>query len=188
MSTFSIRDRKVFIQVEMPYRAVFDLEIGKLTGDKVAVLPSTSWAINRMEQAEDQEMVSDEQLDECREWLLDQDFVVQLPADSDSHLVIELRGGPARWEMKRDETEAAVDDAPTFDDEPPSGRDFDDLDGGDLDFADPGGNSALSAESPSNPRDQPCPTCGCPNCLTLKDVKLHYQCDRCADRAERGFD
>lgn len=62
--------------------------------------------------------------------------------------------------------------------------DYDDRD----DFADPGGNSALRAASRSNPRNRPCPTCGKANRLTPKDVALGYQCDRCADRAERGRD
>ena len=56
-----------------------------------------------------------------------------------------------------------------------------------LEFADPGGNSALRAASRSNPRNLPCPTCDEPNRLTPKDVALHYQCDRCADQAERGW-
>jgi len=56
-----------------------------------------------------------------------------------------------------------------------------------LEFADPGGNSALRAASRSNPRNLPCPTCGEPNWLTPKDVALHYQCDVCADRAEGGW-
>ena len=55
-------------------------------------------------------------------------------------------------------------------------------------FADPGGNSALRAETPDNPRDRPCPTCGRENVLTRLDVQLGYQCDRCADAAERGVD
>ena len=55
-------------------------------------------------------------------------------------------------------------------------------------FADPGGNSALRAETPDNPRIHPCPTCGAPNRLTPIDVARGYQCDRCADRAERGLD
>ena len=55
-----------------------------------------------------------------------------------------------------------------------------------MEFADPGGNSALRAASRSNPRNLPCPTCGEPNRLTPKDVALHYQCDTCADRAEGG--
>ena len=54
------------------------------------------------------------------------------------------------------------------------------------DFADPGGNSALRAATPDNPRNLPCPTCGCANRLTPKDKALGYQCDPCADRAERG--
>jgi len=53
-------------------------------------------------------------------------------------------------------------------------------------FADPGGNSALRAETPDNPRNLPCPTCGEPNRLTPLDVAAHYQCDQCADLLERG--
>jgi hypothetical protein len=53
-------------------------------------------------------------------------------------------------------------------------------------FADPGGNSALHAASPDNPRDQPCPTCGDENVLTRRDVASFYQCDRCSDLVERG--
>lgn len=55
-------------------------------------------------------------------------------------------------------------------------------------FADPGGNSALRAATPNNPRDRPCPTCGRKNVLTRIDVQRRYQCDRCADAAERGWD
>lgn len=51
-------------------------------------------------------------------------------------------------------------------------------------FADPGGRSALRRETPDNPRDRPCPTCGAENVLTRIDVKRGYQCNRCADRAE----
>lgn len=54
----------------------------------------------------------------------------------------------------------------------------------DLDFADPGGRSALRAATPDNPRNLPCPTCKRPNMLTPKDVALHYQCNICADAAE----
>lgn len=54
----------------------------------------------------------------------------------------------------------------------------------DLDFADPGGNSALRAASKSNPRNLPCPNCGAKNRLTPADRALGYQCDSCADRAE----
>ena len=63
--------------------------------------------------------------------------------------------------------------------------DFDDL----MDrgvFADPGGNSALRAETRDNPRNLPCPTCGAPNSLTPADVSRGYQCDDCADRDEFG--
>ncbi len=56
-----------------------------------------------------------------------------------------------------------------------------------MDFADPGGNSALRAASPTNPRTLPCPNCEEPNRLTPKDRALGYQCDTCADQAERGF-
>jgi len=57
-----------------------------------------------------------------------------------------------------------------------------------LDFADPGGGSALRAASRSNPRTLPCPTCGQPDRLTPRDVAHHYQCDSCADAAESGRD
>jgi len=53
-------------------------------------------------------------------------------------------------------------------------------------FAEPGGNSALRASSPSNPRNLPCPTCETPSVLTPADVRRGYQCDRCADYAEYG--
>ena len=56
-----------------------------------------------------------------------------------------------------------------------------------LDFADPGGNSALRAASRSNPRNLPCPTCGEPNRLTPADRRQGYQCDDCADRAEGTY-
>jgi hypothetical protein len=58
----------------------------------------------------------------------------------------------------------------------------------DLDFADPGGRSALRAASKRNPRNLPCPTCGAKNRLTPRDRALGYQCDSCADRIERGYD
>lgn len=51
-------------------------------------------------------------------------------------------------------------------------------------FADPGGRSALRAETPDNPRIHSCPTCGEPSRLTTIDVAHGYQCDTCADRAE----
>lgn len=66
-------------------------------------------------------------------------------------------------------------------------EDFDDEDDFDLNFADPGGRSALRAATPDNPRIHPCPTCGAPDRLTQKDVNLGYQCDTCADRDEGRF-
>ncbi len=56
-----------------------------------------------------------------------------------------------------------------------------------IDFADPGGKSALRATSRKNPRNLPCPTCKVPNRLTPADVTLGYCCDTCADRNEGGF-
>lgn len=53
-------------------------------------------------------------------------------------------------------------------------------------FANPGGNSALRAASPRNPRNLPCPTCEAPNRLTPADRACGYQCDSCADQDERG--
>ena len=66
-------------------------------------------------------------------------------------------------------------------------RDYEDdlIDG--VGFADPGGRSALRAATPNNPRDQPCPNCGDENVLTQIDRQRGYQCDRCADFAERGW-
>lgn len=58
----------------------------------------------------------------------------------------------------------------------------------DMDFAEPGGRSALRAATHSDPRNKPCPTCRSANRLTSRDVSLGYQCDTCADRAERGCD
>lgn len=51
-------------------------------------------------------------------------------------------------------------------------------------FAEPGGNSALRAASPSNPRNLDCPTCGAKNVLTPEDRRRGYQCNSCADAAE----
>lgn len=67
-----------------------------------------------------------------------------------------------------------------YDDDREDRFEFDD------DFADPGGNSALRAETPDNPRDRPCPTCGDEDVLTREDVMRGYQCDSCANAAERG--
>lgn len=65
---------------------------------------------------------------------------------------------------------------------------YDDQEEFHIDFMDPGGNSALRAATKDNPRNLPCPTCEEPNRLTPADVELGYQCDACADRAERGGD
>jgi predicted RNA-binding Zn-ribbon protein involved in translation (DUF1610 family) len=54
-------------------------------------------------------------------------------------------------------------------------------------FADPGGNSALRAETRDNPRNLPCPKCGAEDVLTPADVARHYVCDHCADATERGY-
>jgi len=53
-----------------------------------------------------------------------------------------------------------------------------------IDFANPGGRSALRAARRNNPRNLPCPTCGEPNRLTPADKARGYQCDSCADRDE----
>ncbi len=53
-----------------------------------------------------------------------------------------------------------------------------------LDFAEPGGRSALRAARRGNPRNLPCPTCKQPNRLTPADRARGYQCDSCADAAE----
>jgi hypothetical protein len=64
--------------------------------------------------------------------------------------------------------------------------DYDDRDDNRSMFADPGGNSALRAATKDNPRNLPCPNCGAKNRLTPADRARHYQCDVCADLAERG--
>jgi len=51
-----------------------------------------------------------------------------------------------------------------------------------IEFADPGGRSALRA----GPRIYSCPTCNAPNRLSAADVHEGYQCDACADSLERG--
>ena len=56
-----------------------------------------------------------------------------------------------------------------------------------IQFADPGGNSALRAATKSNPRNLPCPKCKAPNRLTPADRARGYQCDDCADACERGY-
>lgn len=55
-----------------------------------------------------------------------------------------------------------------------------------IQFANPGGKSALRAASKANPRNRSCPNCKQRNVLTPEDVRRGYQCDKCADRAEHG--
>jgi hypothetical protein len=54
-------------------------------------------------------------------------------------------------------------------------------------FADPGGDSALHAESKRNPRNLPCPTCGEPNRITPRDRASGYHCDDCARQLEMDY-
>jgi hypothetical protein len=67
-----------------------------------------------------------------------------------------------------------------------------DEDGPDMDWGDPepilfkDDRSALRAATQTNPRNLPCPNCGEPNRLTPADRAQGYQCDSCADLAERG--
>lgn len=56
-----------------------------------------------------------------------------------------------------------------------------------IEFADPHGKSALRAETPTNPRNLPCPSCEAENVLTPADVAAGYCCNRCADRNEQGW-
>ena len=60
--------------------------------------------------------------------------------------------------------------------------------GHEIDFADPGGRSALRAARQGNPRNRSCPNCKRRNVLTAADVALGYQCDSCADALENGWD
>lgn len=53
-------------------------------------------------------------------------------------------------------------------------------------FADPGGRSALRAETEDNPRNLSCPDCGRENVLTPLDRARGYCCDACADAKEGG--
>lgn len=71
-------------------------------------------------------------------------------------------------------------------------RDFyllpEDYEGIDIsEFADPGGRSSLYAATEDDPRIYPCPDCGQPNRLTLRDKRAHHCCNSCADRNEAGY-
>ena len=63
----------------------------------------------------------------------------------------------------------------------------DDRDDFHIDFANPGGGSALRAATKDNPRNLPCRSCGRENMLTPEDRAHGYQCDICADQAEQGW-
>lgn len=87
------------------------------------------------------------------------------------------------------------DDQPDWDDFDPAdleGEDLDEverqglMDDGEIQFADPGGNSALRAATEKNPRNLPCPECREANRLTPADRAQGYRCNECADRAEGG--
>jgi hypothetical protein len=54
-------------------------------------------------------------------------------------------------------------------------------------FHDPGGRSSLYAATEDDPRIYPCPDCGEPNRLTLRDMRAHHCCNACADRNEAGY-
>ena len=70
------------------------------------------------------------------------------------------------------------------DDYPDCPDDWEEDDDDCSDFADPGGESALRAETSSNPRIFDCPQCRHPNMLTPLDKALGYVCDRCAGMNE----
>ena len=84
-----------------------------------------------------------------------------------------------------DDDNEDLDNPGYFEDEPWEDDDEDLIDG--VGFADPGGRSALRATTRNNPRNLPCPTCGRQNMLTPIDQARGYQCDICADQAERGY-
>lgn len=97
--------------------------------------------------------------------------------------------------FKKNPMNIALQTMPILNDNPPR-RGYDEDDERDYgpdddddrsEFADPGGGSALRAETPTNPRNLPCPNCGTENVLTPEDRMRGYQCDRCADRAEGRY-
>ena len=89
-------------------------------------------------------------------------------------------------EMKMEDERDSIEEARAFDHESDSVFGDDQIDG--VGFSDPGGNSALRAETDDNPRNLPCPNCGRPNMLTPIDAQKGYQCDSCANAAEGGFE
>ena len=78
---------------------------------------------------------------------------------------------------EEEEEEEEIDDYDPWDDDMYAGDGYY--------FANAG--SSLRAESESNPRNLPCGTCGAENVLTPADRSRGYQCDSCANRAERGW-
>lgn len=86
------------------------------------------------------------------------------------------------WDQWKEAGEPPVTTGMFADDADYDPREWEDRD--EIDFADPGGHSALRAATPENPRNLPCPNCGKPNRITPADRALHYQCDECADKAE----
>jgi hypothetical protein len=95
------------------------------------------------------------------------------------------RLGATDSEMER-LTIQGLDGAGDEDDPDDEDSDYESDDDDEVAFADPGGQSALRAATTDNPRELPCPSCGAPNRLTPEDASLGYQCDACADAAERG--
>lgn len=79
-------------------------------------------------------------------------------------VVLPPKGDPMNYEFDEDFTDPYDDDR--------------------IQFADPGGRSALRAASPDNPRNLSCPSCGEPDRLTPADRARGYQCNACADRDE----
>jgi len=64
------------------------------------------------------------------------------------------------------------------------GDDYDDYDG--PDFADPGGAQCTEGGEQAQPAQSAVSDCGKKNRLTPADRAQGYQCDTCADQAERG--
>jgi hypothetical protein len=111
-----------------------------------------------------------------------------VPNDEERDMSIQLmRAEIAELNLAMDASEEEEED----DDYGPCIDDYDDdpaYAGDGTYFAFPGSNSALRAATPTNPRNLPCPTCEQPNRLTPADRARGYQCDSCADRAERGWE
>ena len=98
---------------------------------------------------------------------------------------IPCRGALSLWPVRKEEL-AMIDEQ--FASEYPDHDYLDEAERAQIDFADPGGRSALRAATADNLRNLPCPNCLWPSRLTPVDVAQGYQCDSCADAAERGVD